>query len=123
VDFAVAEGTSNLRSGIRSGIVGALQLLSSPERQLDYERRVPRVRVPTELLCMWFDDTYLPHSEAFARCFSSREFDAITVFNNYFADHEKLLPEPRDGIKSWLKNETWQGIMREASRALAFLES
>jgi hypothetical protein len=119
VDFAMREETPDLRSGI----VGVLQLLSSPEKQLKYERRVPKVRVTTELLCLWFDDLYLPTSPAFNLCFSPREIEAMSAFNKYFADHEKLLPEPCDGMKSWLENETWRGIMLEASRALAFFES
>jgi hypothetical protein len=98
-------------------------LLSSPEEQLDYERRVPGVSVPTELVCQWFDDLYLPESESFRLCFSSQEMEALSVFSNYFDVAEKRLPQPREGVGTWLGDETWQGIMREAARALAALNS
>ena len=107
---------------LRSGIVGILQLLSSPQKQLQYELKVPAISVPTELLCMWFDDLYLPNSQYFNRCFSSGELEAMATFNVCFARQEELLPEPRDGIKTWLQDETWLGIVQEASKTLAVLE-
>ena len=69
---------------LRSGILDLLELLSSRDRQLEYERRVPQVSIPTELICMWFDDLYVPESEAFKRCFSEEELAAMAAFNNYY---------------------------------------
>jgi hypothetical protein len=103
---------------LRPGIVEALRLLSSPELQLEYERRVPGISVPSELLCRWFDDAYLPDSPAFRRCFSSNELEALAHFGNYFAAHEKFLPDLNRGVASWLKDDTWKAIMSEARRAL-----
>ena len=108
---------------LRRGIVDLLQLLPSPERQREYEQTVPKVSVPTELLCMWFEDNYLPASAAFRLGFSPRELEAMAVFNNYFADHEKLLPDAPNGIQGWLGTEAWQGITWEASTAIAAFES
>lgn len=71
---------------------------------------------------MWFDDQYLPEAPSFIVCFSARELEAMAVFSKYFADREKLLPDTPNGIQSWLETETWQGIMREAGRALAAFE-
>jgi hypothetical protein len=108
---------------LRRGIVDLLQLLSSPDRQRDYERTVPMASVPAELLCMWFEDQYLPESPSFRLCFSPPELEAMAVFSNYFAEHEKLLPDTPNGIQSWMETETWQNIMQEAGRVLAALES
>ena len=80
---------------LRLGIVHVLRLLSSPEMQLDYERRVPGISIPTELLSQWFDDSYLPDSPVFRLCFSSHELEVLAHFNNHFAVHEKLLPTLR----------------------------
>jgi hypothetical protein len=110
-------------ANLRPGIIGVLRLLASPEDQVNYERRVAGISVPTELLSQWFDDLYLPKSESFRSCFSAQEMEALSVFNNYFDVAEKRLPQPRDGIRTWLENETWQGIMREAARALSALKS
>lgn len=114
---------ANQTPDLRLGIIHLLRLLSSPEKQLEYERRVPGISVPVELVCQWSDDSYLPNSESFRLCFSPTELKALAVFNDYFEDHEKLLLEPREGVKTWLRDETWQGIMRAADRALAVLDS
>lgn len=108
---------------LRLGIVHILQMLSSREEQLDYERRVPGISVPTELLSLWFDDQYSPESESFRLCFSGQEMEALSAFNGYFEIVEKRLPEPRGGIKTWLEDENWRGIMREAARTLTALNS
>jgi hypothetical protein len=107
---------------LRPGIIEVLRLLSSPEKQLEYERRVPSISIPSELLCQWFDDTYLPESPVFRQGFSSRELEALAHFNNYFSDHEKLLPDPHCGIRNWLEDNIWKGIMSEARHTLAALE-
>jgi hypothetical protein len=108
---------------LRPGIVDVLRLLSSPEMQLDYERRVPGISIPSELLSQWFDDSYVPDRPEFRQCFSAHELEALAHFNNYFADHEKLLPEPRGGMRRWLEDGNWQAINREAARTLALLNS
>jgi hypothetical protein len=112
---------ANQTPDLRPGIIHLLQLLSSAEKQLEYERRVPGISVPIELLSQWFDDRYLPDSKSFRVCFSPTELQALAVFNNHFGDHEKLLPEAREGMNTWLQDETWQAIMREADRAIAVL--
>lgn len=43
----------------------------------------------------------------------------MASFNNYYSDHEKLLPQACDGITSWVNNEVWQGIMQKAKETLA----
>lgn len=76
----------------RNSIIDALRLLSSPDRQLAYERNMPHVRVTNELLSTWFDDSYLPESKAFQESFSDDERRALAAFNDFFDEHSKLLP-------------------------------
>ena len=109
--------TQNLPN-LRPGIVDLLELLSSSERQLKYERTVPH-DISIELRCMWFDDLYTPDSDSFKCSFSQKELAAVASFNNYYSDHEKLLPQACDGITSWVNNEVWQGIMQKAKETLA----
>jgi hypothetical protein len=106
---------------LRAGVLGALDLLSSSERQLEYERRVPHVSIPTELECMWFDDVYIPDSEAFKRSFSEEELAAMAAFNTYYEERRKLLPQDIGVMTFWLKNEVWQEIMGKAEEALSIL--
>ena len=103
---------------LRRSVVDLLELLSSSEKQLEYERAVPH-DISAELLCMWFDDFYIPDSESFKHSFSQEELAAMADFNNYYFNHEKLLPDTCGGITSWLTNEVWQGIMQKAKETLA----
>ena len=106
---------------LRPGILDLLELLSSRDRQLEYERSVPHVAIPTELTCMWFDDQYVPESESFKRCFSQEELAAMAAFNRYFDDQQKDFPEDTGSIGHWLTTDVWQGVMSEASKALSVL--
>jgi len=100
-----------------------LELLSSADLQLDYERRVPHISVSVELVCMWFDDFYFPRDKFFKLCFSKEELEVLAAFNKYYDEHEKTLPKAPPRIADWLQNETWQGIMKEAANALAFFRA
>jgi hypothetical protein len=91
--------------------------------QLDYEQRVPGISILSELVCQWFDDLYLPESTVFRPSFSPQELEALSAFNTYFADQEESLPDPRNGIRNWLGDKIWSGIMHEATRTLAALNA
>ena len=101
---------------LRRSVVDLLELLSSSEKQLEYQGRVPH-DISVELLCMWFDDFYIPDSESFKCSFSQKELAAMANFNTYYSAHEKLLPEV-GGITSWLTNEVWREIMQKAKETL-----
>jgi hypothetical protein len=103
----------------RRSIIEVLQTLSSEERQIAYERNVPFVSVPTELVCMWFDDFYLPESDSFRRCFSPAELDSMSVFSRRFEQEIKRMPET---VTELLKIESWQELMREAGTLLRHLQ-
>jgi hypothetical protein len=106
----------------RNSIIQTLRLLSSPDKQLAYERNVPHVRITNELLSMWFDDTYLPESKTFRESFSEEELRALAAFNNFYNEHSKLLPSSRADVTSWLNSETWQQIIARAQETLALLK-
>jgi len=84
---------------------------------------VPYISVAAELLSMWFDDLYIPEDAFFRSCFSQEELSALVVFDDYFEKHEELLPMTTNGIVDWLQNEVWQGIMREAAKALSVVQA
>ena len=104
-------------------VTEVLQLLSSGDRQLAYERNVPQARITTELYCMWFEDLYFPEEPSFRNCFSQEELSAMAAFSEYYDKQEKLLPQPRNGVSDWLETDAWQGIMREAGRALSVVRA
>jgi hypothetical protein len=103
-------------ANLRESILGLLHILSSAQEQLEYEENVPGV-VPTELICMWFDDLYHPAS-GIMQGFTPEESIALTEFDRYYSTHKDRLPNANGTIMTWLADHTWQGIMKEAQLAL-----
>jgi hypothetical protein len=112
----------NTHPDCRSSVIGVLRLLSSPSQQVAYERRVPHVSVTVELLSLWFDDIYLPNSQAFRSCFSAEELSALAAFNQFYEKQSQLLLEPKNGVSDWLKEKNWQEIMQRASNLVEAFE-
>jgi hypothetical protein len=103
----------------RVGVMEVLELLSSSKKQFEYADRLPNISILTELVCLWFDDIYIPDN-SFKQCFSEEELAAMAAFNTYFEKQYKLLPD-HVGIPELLKNENWQQIMGQARQTLAIL--
>ena len=109
-------------ANLRNELVHLLKLLSSGDKQLEYARNVAGAAVPKELLCMWFDDFYLPKSEPFRQSFTDQELAALESFNVYFEEQSARLPQ-QTTIQSWLETDAWQGIMRKAAETLTRLRT
>ena len=103
---------------LRPGILDLLDLLSSEDRQHEYQKSVPQVSVPTELVSMWFDDCYHPETEAFRRCFSEQELIALAIFNDYYDSQLELLSLGSSQIGEWLSDDAWRDLMRKAAETL-----
>lgn len=63
----------------RTSIVEALRLFASREAQLEYERTVPGVAVPGEMMAS-FEDLYHPASESFLGAFTAQEVVELSEF-------------------------------------------
>jgi len=107
----------------RPQLVGFLELLASREKQLDYQRRVPFVNIKNELLCMWFDDLYVPEDQIFKRAFSDEELAALRSFNECYEEQAKALKLVPGGIEAWLENDAWARVMGKAAETLAQLRT
>jgi hypothetical protein len=79
------EVTEELRRNIRSSIRDHLALLADLEEQRKYERNVPIANVPAELVCGWFDDSYIPDSPAHHAAFTLSERAALEDFSALFS--------------------------------------
>ncbi len=99
----------------RDSIKNLLELLSSKEDQLKYQKDIPIANVPAELLCMWFDDCYHPNTRLFKRSFSSNEQEKLEEFNQFYDTHCKKLP---DILEEMHINEDWKLIMHKAKETL-----
>ena len=79
---------------------------------------MPHVNVPHELVSRWFDDSYLPDSRAFKKSFSVAELNAMSEFTDFFDERVDHLPGSASGVAGWLRDETWQEIVRRAALLL-----
>ncbi len=69
----------------RERVVEHLELLSSIEEQLKYQRDVPIANVPAELVCYWFDDLDMPNSlQSCGDEFTEDELNTLRSFHEAF---------------------------------------
>lgn len=107
----------------RPELLRLLELLASREEQLAYEHCVPFVSIKNELLCMWFDDLYVPESEHFKESFSEEELKALRSFNECFEEQVQVLKLVPGTIQTWLESDAWLRVMRKAAETLTRLSS
>jgi len=96
-----------------------LQLLSSIEEQLEYQRNVPHVNITGELICAWFDDSYWPEDKIFIAGFSEEELKAMAKFNEVYenvlaSNRVEELPQ----ITTLVQTPEWAHLAQAAREAL-----
>ena len=102
-------------------ICDLLELLGSEAGQLQYEKDVPWVDITTELVCMWFDDTYHPDDSQYEVQFSTAELKALATFNELYDRRLAELPRRPQSVRIWLAHPAWLEIMQLARATLAIL--
>ena len=105
-------------SVLRAGILELLELLRDATAQERYEDTVPIADVPSELLCMWFDDSYLPDSPAFQAAFTATELDALAEFDRFYDSRAGALPSG-GGVRALHRSKAWAEIMAAAAAVRA----
>ena len=116
---------------IRQGAIDLLELYASGEKQRNYQRDVPYVTVPVELVCMWFDDfwhvgeepavaasaeQWNASIERFCQCFTAAELEALKDFHQFFNTRADGLPD--DDLEKLLGSPAWQEVMCKARETL-----
>jgi hypothetical protein len=90
----------------RVDIVNLLNVIADFNAQIEYQEAVPRVGVPDELICQWFDDLYHPSAEIFINAFNEEEKDYLSKFNELFESYADGLPSEIEHLhktKEWLE--------------------
>ena len=106
-------------NAIREGIKDVLEMLASKTEQTRYEQNVPIADVPSEVVCMWFDDMYHPESWQHKEAFSAEEQKILAVFNDFYGARAKNLPNTLAAMHA---EGQWNEIVREAQRTLTAIE-
>ena len=102
----------------RQNVIDILELLASPDEQIEYQRNVPHALVPDELICMWFDDSFRPKDQRLREMFTDAEWSALLNFHSRYDELHNELPTPLPQIDALVSNTQWQSIISAAKAAL-----
>ena len=105
---------TELTKRIRQNVLNVLELWSSKEEQLEYQKNVPIAQVSAELFCQWADDTYHPESRQFKLAFDERERDILADFDKTFNYVSDKTPNNLPDIADFVKTTEWK-IVNEAA--------
>jgi hypothetical protein len=108
---------------VRANLRRLLALLSDPEAQRAFERDVPAAHVPSELVCLWFDDVYRPDDAAFRAAFSEAERRALDAFHRLYREREPDLEPLPETVRDLHALPAWSDVVRAAGTALGALEA
>ena len=103
-----------LTKRIRQNVLNVLELWSSKEEQLEYQKNVPIAQVSTELFCQWSDDTYHPESRQFKLAFDEMEREILADFDKTFNYVSDKTPNNLPDIADFIKTTEWK-IVNEAA--------
>lgn len=107
-----------LAKRIRQNVLNVLDLWSSKEEQLEYQKNVPIAQVSAELFCQWVDDSYYPDSRQFKMAFNEKERETLAAFDKTFNFISEKTPNNLPEIADFVKTEEWEVVNRAAIKTL-----
>lgn len=110
-----------LHQNLRANVRDIVSLFSSGNTALEFQLQVPYVYAPTELFCMWFDDTYMPQDPDFIAAFSSSEHQAIKTFVASLDKFSRESGDPPPPLETLFKLPSWGEVQHHANLVLEIL--
>ncbi len=107
-----------LGHNIRLGLNGVLELWTSADEQLDYQRNVPIANVSAELFCQWCDDYYNEDNPIMLKEFSQIELEAYKEFDKVICDISDQIPEMTPPIEEFINTHEWNIVNKAAMSTL-----
>lgn len=105
-----ARAAAEVHATLRRQQIAILDDLASPERLRRYQRDVPRVAVPLEILEQWGDMAGDRPDELLQPPFSAGEIDAIRRFDVVY----ERTPRPPDDLEEWLRTPEYAELAAAA---------
>ena len=110
-----------LAQRIRNRIIEYLAIASSYAEQREYERSVPLVNVPSEIICQWED--WVRNLDWFSEpVFSPNEQKAIREFHAIWESVADDTPRIMPPLSDLIGMETWERLRQGAESALKVFE-
>jgi len=107
-----------LAKRIRQNVLNVLDMWSSKEGQLEYQKNVPIAQVSAELFCQWVDDSYHPDSRQFKMAFNEKEREVLTDFDKTLNFISEKTPNDLPDILEFVKTNEWQIVNQAAIDAV-----
>jgi hypothetical protein len=111
-----------LKTNFRKEVFEVLELISSKEKQLDYQAKVPIAYVSAELFNQWDDCYQIPKEQDwYKEAFSKEELRILQEFDEAFEDVSKETPQNPPDIHNFVKTPEWERLSNAAAIALGNL--
>ncbi|MCL6273178.1 hypothetical protein M3P19_04110 [Muricauda sp. 2012CJ35-5] len=107
-----------LANRIRQNVMNILDLWSSKEEQLKYQKNVPIAQVSAELFCQWADDFYHPESTQFKMAFDEKERELLSDFDKTLNDISDKTTNDLPYFDDFVKTKEWKVVNRAAIKTL-----
>ena len=106
---------------IRNRIIETLELASSFEEQIEYEKKVPIANVPTEVINQWEDwVTYPKEIEVYYPdpVFTANERQVIKEFHKVWESVSEKTPDPLPQLTELFESPYWNKLKEAAQIGL-----
>ncbi len=111
-----------LQTRIRENILNCLDLWTSKNKQLEYQKRVSIADVSVELFCGW-DDFYHPDNIDFMKTFNEQERQALADFDRILTEIADTTPKELPNILEFVQTEEWKKLNLVATETLNKIHS
>lgn len=112
----------NDHTEIRNRIEEVLELISSHEAQVEYQRKIPSVSVSTEIFSQW-EDWYHPGSSSFDEAFDDTTLSVLAEFNQVFEAVCDETPQILPPLEEFITTPAWTRYRDGARKALASMRA
>jgi hypothetical protein len=110
-----------LHQNLRANVRDIASLFSSAGAARKFQLQVPHVYAPSELFCMWFDDTYMPQDPDFIAAFSPSEHQAINALSACLDKLSSDSGDPPPSLEALFQLPSWREVERHANAVLEIL--
>jgi hypothetical protein len=111
-----------LQNRIRENILDSLDLWTSKDKQIDYQKRVPIAQVSAELFCYW-DEVYHPDDKHFLQAFNEQERLLLANFHSTIIKISDATPNILPYIDKFVQTEEWKKLNLAAIETLNKIKS
>ena len=105
----------------RENIISVLQLWSSKEKQLEYQKSFKETQVSSDLFKQWYD-FYTPTAEVMKQAFNKNELDLLEKFDKIITEKAKDLNNSIPNLNEFIETSEWKELNLLSGKILTDLK-